>query len=83
MQASKVHIAIAVCAGGLLLVIFLGYLNWLGKQGPVLARSEERDHSDQHAHQHHHEPVARSDDRAHGNRIYDADERRQLPPGCS
>src|ERR1700722_11202867 len=43
MQASKVHIAIAVCAGGLLLAIFLGYLNWLSNQGPVLARSEERD----------------------------------------
>jgi len=43
MQASKVHIAIALCAGGLLLVVFLGYLNWLNHQGPVLARSEERD----------------------------------------
>ena len=43
MQASKVHIAIAACAFGLLLVVFLGYLPWLGKQGPVLARSEERD----------------------------------------
>lgn len=43
MQVSKVHIAIALCAGGLLLVVFLGYLHWLGNQGPVLARSEERD----------------------------------------
>ena len=43
MQASKVHIAIALCAGGLLLAVFLGYLNWLSNQGPVLARSEERD----------------------------------------
>jgi hypothetical protein len=43
MQVSKTHIAIAVCAGGLLLAIFLGYLNWLSNQGPVLARSEERD----------------------------------------
>ena len=43
MQVSKTHIAIAACAGGLLLAIFLGYLNWLGNQGPVLARSEERD----------------------------------------
>jgi hypothetical protein len=43
MQASKVHIAIALCAGGLLLAVFLGYLNWLSNQGPVLARSDERD----------------------------------------
>ena len=43
MQASKTHIAIAASAGGLLLVVFLGYLHWLGNQGPVLARSEERD----------------------------------------
>jgi len=43
MQVSKTHIAIAACAGGLLLAIFLGYLNWLSNQGPVLARSEERD----------------------------------------
>jgi hypothetical protein len=43
MQASKVHIAIALFAGGLLLAVFLGYLNWLSNQGPVLARSEERD----------------------------------------
>lgn len=43
MQVSKTHLAIALCAGGLLLAIFLGYLNWLSNQGPVLARSEERD----------------------------------------
>ena len=43
MQVSKVHIAIAAFAGGLLLVVFFGYLHWLGNQGPVLARSEERD----------------------------------------
>ncbi|MGC2248020.1 MAG: hypothetical protein WA609_15540, partial [Terriglobales bacterium] len=43
MQASKVHVAIALCAGGLLLVVFLGYLNWLSNQGPVLSRSEEHD----------------------------------------
>lgn len=43
MQVSKTHLAIALAAGGLLLAIFLGYLNWLSNQGPVLARSEERD----------------------------------------
>ena len=43
MHASKVHIAIALCAGGILLVGFLGYLHWLDSQGPVLSRSEERD----------------------------------------
>jgi hypothetical protein len=43
MQVSKTHLFIALGAGGLLLVIFLGYLNWLSNQGPVLARSEERD----------------------------------------
>jgi hypothetical protein len=43
MQASRTHVAIALTAGGLLLVIFLGYIHWLNNQGPVLARSEERD----------------------------------------
>jgi predicted SnoaL-like aldol condensation-catalyzing enzyme len=43
MQASRTHVAIALTAGGLLLVIFFGYIHWLGNQGPVLARSEERD----------------------------------------
>lgn len=43
MQASKTHVAIALTAGGLLLIIFFGYIHWLNNQGPVLARSEERD----------------------------------------
>ncbi|HEY6766829.1 MAG TPA: hypothetical protein VI386_18875 [Candidatus Sulfotelmatobacter sp.] len=33
----------AVGAGALLVLVFLGYIWWLNSQGPVLARSEERD----------------------------------------
>ena len=43
MRVSKTHLSIAVGSAALLVAIFLGYLNWLGNQGPVLARSEERD----------------------------------------
>jgi len=43
MQASKAQIGIAVGSALLLVAIALGYLNWLSNQGPVLARSEERD----------------------------------------
>jgi hypothetical protein len=43
MQASKAQIGIAVGSAALLVVIALGYLSWLNNQGPVLARSEERD----------------------------------------
>ncbi|HUM07017.1 MAG TPA: hypothetical protein VLT90_16235 [Terriglobales bacterium] len=43
MQVSRTHLAIALSAGGLLVVIFLGFLLWLSNQPPVLARSEERD----------------------------------------
>jgi hypothetical protein len=43
MQASKVHVGIAVVSACLLVAGFLGYLYWLSNQGPVLARSEERD----------------------------------------
>jgi hypothetical protein len=43
MEFSRTQIAIAVGAGVLLLMIFFGYLMWLNGQGPVLARSEERD----------------------------------------
>ncbi len=43
MEFSRNQIAIAVGAGGLLLVIFFGYLIHLNGQGPVLGRSEERD----------------------------------------
>jgi hypothetical protein len=43
MHASKTHVAIALTAGVLLLIIIFGYIHWLNNQGPVLARSEERD----------------------------------------
>lgn len=43
MQFSRTHIGIAIGAGALLVVIFLGYLMWLSKQPPVLSRSVERD----------------------------------------
>jgi hypothetical protein len=43
MEFSRTQIIIAVGAGALLVVIFFGYLLWLNNQGPVLARSEERD----------------------------------------
>src|SRR6201999_1416130 len=37
------QVGIAVGAGALILVVFLGYLMWLNGQGPVLSRSEGRD----------------------------------------
>jgi hypothetical protein len=43
MQFSRAHLVIAIGAGGLLVLVFLGYLLWLSNQPPVLARSEERD----------------------------------------
>ena len=43
VEFSKTHLGIALGAGGLLVVVFLGYLWWLSSQPPVLARSEERD----------------------------------------
>jgi len=43
MAVSKTHLAIALGAGGTLVLIFLGFLLWLSNQPPVLARSEERD----------------------------------------
>jgi hypothetical protein len=43
MQASRAHLAIAFGTAALLVLAFLGYLYWLGNQGPVLARSDERD----------------------------------------
>jgi hypothetical protein len=43
MPFSRAHLAIALGSAGLLVVVFLGYLYWLGNQGPVLSRSEERD----------------------------------------
>jgi hypothetical protein len=43
MQSSRTHVVIAVGFAVLLVGGFLGYLNWLSNQGPVLSRSEERD----------------------------------------
>jgi hypothetical protein len=43
MAANRTQIGIAVGAGALLVLVFLGYLWWLSNQGPVLARSEEHD----------------------------------------
>jgi hypothetical protein len=43
MEFSRTHVAIAAAAGGLLLMLFLGSLMWLSRQGPVLSRSEEKD----------------------------------------
>jgi len=43
MQSSRTHVAIAVGFAILLVGGFLGYLNWLSNQGPVLSRSAERD----------------------------------------
>jgi hypothetical protein len=43
MEFNRTQIGIAAGAGGLLVVIFLGYLIWLNNQGPVLSRSEDRD----------------------------------------
>ena len=43
MGFTKTHIYIAVGAAALLLLIFFGYLMWLNNQGPVLAKSEDRD----------------------------------------
>ena len=43
MQFSRTHLGIAAGAGGLLILIFLGFLHWLSNQPPVLARSDQRD----------------------------------------
>ena len=43
MQVSRTHLGIAIGAGSLLVLVFLGYLWWLSNQPPVLARSVERD----------------------------------------
>jgi len=43
MHFSRTHLAIALGSAGLIVLVFLGYLNWLSNQGPVLSRSEERD----------------------------------------
>jgi hypothetical protein len=43
MAFTKTQLGIAVGAGALLVLVFLGYLWWLNNQGPVLARSEDHD----------------------------------------
>ena len=43
MQFSRTHIGIALGAGGLVVLVFLGFLMWLNNQPPVLARSDQRD----------------------------------------
>jgi hypothetical protein len=43
MAVNRNQIAIAVGAGALLVIVFLGYLIHLNNQGPVLSVSEERD----------------------------------------
>ena len=43
MEYSRNQIAISAGAGGLLVLIFFGYLLWLNNQGPVLSRSQDRD----------------------------------------
>ena len=43
MEFNRTQIGIAAGAGGLVLVVFLGYLMWLNNQGPVLSRSPDRD----------------------------------------
>jgi hypothetical protein len=43
MGFSRTQIYIAVGAGALLVLVFLGYLAWLNNQGPVLSKSPERD----------------------------------------
>jgi hypothetical protein len=43
MEFTKNQVLIAVGAGVLIVGGFLGYLNWLNHQPPVLAKSEERD----------------------------------------
>src|SRR5580693_5437814 len=43
MGFTRTQVAIAASAAALLVFGFLGYIWWLSNQGPVLARSEERD----------------------------------------
>lgn len=43
MQYSRTQIGIAFGACGLLILVFFGYLFWLNNQGPVLAKSEDKD----------------------------------------
>src|SRR5215467_2184006 len=43
MSYSRTQLGIAIGAALVVLFVFLGYLIWLNNQGPVLARSEDRD----------------------------------------
>jgi hypothetical protein len=43
MAASRAQIGIAIGTGALLVFGFVGYLWWLSNQGPVLARSDDKD----------------------------------------
>jgi hypothetical protein len=43
MAASRTQIGIAIGTGALLVFGFVGYLWWLSNQGPVLARSDDKD----------------------------------------
>ena len=43
MAFTRTQIGIAVGAGALIVLVFLGYIWWMSNQGPVLARSEEHD----------------------------------------
>lgn len=43
MAFTKTQIGIAAGAGALLVFVFVGYLWWLSNQGPVLAKSEDKD----------------------------------------
>jgi hypothetical protein len=43
MEPTNTQKYIAIGTGVLVLVIFLGYINWLNHQPPVLAKSEEHD----------------------------------------
>lgn len=43
MAFTRTQIGIAVAVGALLVFGFVGYLWWLSNQGPVLARSEDKD----------------------------------------
>jgi len=43
VEFSRSQFVVAAAAGGLILLVFFGYLGWLSHQGPVLSRSAQRD----------------------------------------
>jgi hypothetical protein len=43
MQVSRTHLGIALGAGCILVLTFVGFLMWLSDQPPVLARSDQHD----------------------------------------